>query len=49
VKANPIHVRFGDPIYPKDHGDNVKSMNDVAKASIEALQSWHREQISSPD
>ena len=49
VKANPIHVRFGDPIYPKDHGDNVKSMNDVAKASIEALQLWHRAQISSPD
>lgn len=49
VKANPIHVRFGDPIYPEGHAGSIKAMNDDAKDSIEMLQAWHKEHVSTPD
>jgi 1-acyl-sn-glycerol-3-phosphate acyltransferase len=49
VKANPIHVRFGDPIYPADCDHDAHQMTQVSQASVMQLKKWHTDHISSPD
>lgn len=50
LSANPIHVRFGEPIYPR--GLNPNQINDFLTAgfqSISDMRQWHLKNIATPD
>ena len=49
VQANPIHVRFGDPIYPAQCHYDVRQMTHTSQASVEQLKQWHDAHVNSPD
>ena len=49
VRSNPIHVRFGAPIYPSDCDSNINLLTARAQQSVEDLKCWHSENVSSPD
>ena len=50
IRSNPIHVRFGNPIF----ADSIeaKSLNEMvtkAEDAIRGMQSWHKSHVISPD
>ncbi len=49
VNSNPIHVRFGDPIYPSDCNFSARNLTEAAQQSVGSLKKWHKEHVNSPD
>lgn len=49
VRPNPIHVRFGAPIYPSECANNIGTLTESAKSAVESLGAWHVENVITPD
>ncbi|MGY8942176.1 MAG: lysophospholipid acyltransferase family protein [Flavobacteriales bacterium] len=50
IRSNPIHVRFGNPIFADSM--EAKSLNEMvtnAEDAIRGMQSWHKSHVKSPD
>ena len=50
LRPNPVHVRFGEPVYAKDSSN--KGIADLTKTSfrqVNEMRSWHLEHVETPD
>lgn len=49
IQSNPIHVRFGTPIYPAGNTPkDIQELTITSEKAVRALSLWHKQQISTP-
>jgi len=51
VRSNPVHVRFGKPIFPplKDDASSLNGFVERGQYAVEQMRKWHLEHVDTPD
>ncbi len=50
LRPNPVHVRFGEPIYAKDASSvGVADLTKSSFAQVDEMRSWHLNHVQTPD